>query len=58
MKHIIIISIFLLSSCSTHKKTQIKYSKTFIDEVNLSIIDGFFDGDTAKVQKNTYFLKN
>ena len=27
------------------------------NELNQSIIDGFFDGDSTKITSNTYFLK-
>lgn len=59
IKLLIIISIYILCSCKTSKNLSTKETKpfNFSEDINESIIDGFFDGDTSLVPQNTYFLK-
>jgi len=53
---ILVLSTFI--SCKTEEK-HIGLTDTFSlkQEINKSIVDGFFDGDSTKIPKGTYFLK-
>ena len=59
MKHLLFILAILLTSCSIEKPliNICNADSSFKDDVNKSIVDGFFDGDTTNIPKNTYFLK-
>lgn len=52
MKYILIVISFCLSSCVVQEKP---YS--IKDEINNSIIDGFYDNDTTLITIQTYFVK-
>ena len=56
MKYLLLILTIILMNCTSNKKI---YKTTFSlkNDINQSIIDGFFDGDTTKINKDTYFLK-
>lgn len=56
MKYILI-SLIILTGCSTSKTsyTEKKYSLT--EDVNMSIVNDFYDGDTTKVSSQVYLLK-
>lgn len=65
MKFILILisTMSILLSCSSTKNTSIVNNNittsSLVDEMNKSIIDGFFDGDTiGKNLSGVYFLKN
>jgi hypothetical protein len=52
----------ILTSCVSHKKTPLKtnenlYNFDICQDINNSIIDGFFDNDSTKIKENTYLLK-
>ena len=58
---ILISTMFILLSCSSIKTTPIinNTSSSLVNEINESIIDGFFDGDTTgRNLSGVYFLKN
>lgn len=60
MKYLIIILLFT-SSCmvSNSIPTTTSFNTTFSikNEINKSIFDGFYDNDSTKISKDTYFLK-
>jgi hypothetical protein len=57
MKKYIIALIFIsLASCAMTKQTTKTFS--FRDEVNNSIIDGFYDGDKTQLPKAVFLLNN
>ena len=51
--------IFLIVSCSSTKQTISTYDKNFSlkDEINKSIIDGFYNNDTTGISNKIYLLK-
>lgn len=57
MKYLLIVLVFLTISCSSTKESIYTYDKNFSikNEINQSIIDGFYNGDTTGVSKNIYF---
>ena len=57
VKYIVIFT--MLSGCSTAKKHTIEdvLNYSFKDELNKSIIDGFYDSDTTGIGKDIYLLK-
>lgn len=65
MKYLSIILIILITSCSTTKqqtcviKHEIESIKivSLQNELNQSVIDGFFNGDTTLIPNNTYFIR-
>lgn len=62
MVKILIGLLFLVSSCSTvnDASTSSTYYKSkhdlLINELNSSIFEGFYDGDSSKIPTNTYFV--
>ena len=59
MKYLILIALFFITSCTI--SNQIVSNKTSNNsllnhEMKNSIIDGFFNGDTINIPKNTYYL--
>jgi len=57
MKYLLFILIVLMTSCLTTKiNPVISENYSFKEEVNKSIIDGFFDGDTTNIN-NIYLLR-
>jgi hypothetical protein len=61
MKYFLIIIFILITSCSISKsnKSETVYNDNFSlkDEMNKSIIDGFYNGDTTNISQNIYFIK-
>ena len=59
MKYLLFFSIILLAGCATTKQKNFRYKSDFSlkDELNKSIVDGFYNSDTTKISKNTYFLR-
>ncbi len=55
-KYIIALILISLASCVTTKQTTKTFS--FRDEVNNSIIDGFYGGDKTQLSKDVFLLKN
>ncbi len=58
-KYLLILVTILITSCSSTKQSFSTYDKNFSlkDDINLSIIDGFYNGDTTGISKNIYLLK-
>lgn len=56
-KYLLIPATILIIGCSSTKR--LTYNKDFSlkDEINKSVIDGFYDGDTTGISKNVYLLK-
>jgi hypothetical protein len=54
MKYLIIILICL---CSCKATETIKKPIAFKDDLNKSIVDGFYNNDTTGISKNIYFLR-
>ena len=59
IKYLLIFVIFLITSCSTTKQSICTYDEdfSFKDQINQSIIDGFYNGDTTGISRNIYLLK-
>ena len=59
IKYLLILATILITSCSSTKQSVSTYNKDFSlkDEINQSIIDGFYNGDTTSISKNIYLLK-
>jgi len=57
MKYLLFILILFVTSCTTIKEMPYDPNFSIKDELNKSIIDGFFDGDTTNIPLNTYFLR-
>ena len=57
MKYLIFLILLSCISCTTITKQELISDNSFKNEINKSIIDGFFDGDSTKAPKGTYFLK-
>jgi hypothetical protein len=68
MKYLIIILIFFAFSCKVQEKTtcynelsfnskNIVNTNEFRDELNKSIIDGFYDNDTSGISHKIYLIK-
>ena len=59
LKYLLILVTILITSCSSTKQSISTYNKDFSlkDEINQSIIDGFYNGDTTDISKNIYLLK-
>jgi uncharacterized lipoprotein YmbA len=55
-KYIIALILISLASCATTKQATKTFS--FRDEVNNSIIDGFYGGDKTQLSKDVFLLKN
>ena len=57
-KYLLLILSFFIVSCSSTKQT-VSTNKNFSlkDDINKSIIDGFYNGDTTGISKNIYLLK-
>jgi uncharacterized lipoprotein YajG len=55
----ITISILILTACSAPSKTTSYCIKPteFVNELNASIIDGFYHNDTTGISKSIYLLK-
>jgi uncharacterized lipoprotein YajG len=56
----ITISILILTSCSAPSNTTSSYCikpTEFVNELNASIIDGFYNNDTTGISKSIYLLK-
>jgi hypothetical protein len=51
--------LIVLSGCSTNKRVPYRYEDNFSlnDEMNKSIIDGFYGGDTTGIGHKIYLLK-
>jgi len=57
MKYIFILFIAVLfSACTTEKRISEYKGVTLKDDINQSIIDGFYDNDSEKA-KSAYFIK-
>lgn len=56
MKKIIILILITLYGCSSTKHTVYKEIPSFKDDINKSIIDGFYNNDTTNIG-NIYLLK-
>jgi len=58
-KYLLLILSFFIVSCSSTKQTVSTYDKNYSlkDDINKSIIDGFYNGDTIGISKNIYLLK-
>jgi hypothetical protein len=57
MKYIFILLIVVLfSACTTEKQISECKGDTLKDDINQSIIDGFYDNDLEKA-KSAYFIK-
>ena len=57
MKYIFILLIAVLfSACTTEKQISECKGDTLKDDINQSIIDGFYDNDSEKA-KSAYFIK-
>ena len=57
MKYLIFLILLSCISCTTITKQELISDNSFKNEINKSIIDGFFDGDSTKAPKGTYFIK-
>ena len=58
MKFLMLLLLSVISfSCVSIKEQPQNMAYSLKNELNQSIIDGFFDGDTTKITKNTYFIK-
>ena len=57
MKYMLLIIAIFVASCSVTRQTTPCHNFSLKDEINHEIIDGFFNGDTTSIPKNTYFLK-
>jgi len=60
LKYILLILLFFIVSCSSKKQIiSITYNNefSFKDEINKSIIDGFYNGDTTNIGNDIYLLK-
>lgn len=58
-KYLLIFITLLITSCSLTKQPAHSYDKNFSlkDEINKSIIEGFYNNDTTGISKNIYLLK-
>lgn len=60
MVRIIIFVCYLVVLSLQTKPTNTEDKKIVVDDfksmMNQSVIDGFFDGDTTKIPKDTYFM--
>jgi len=59
MRYLLIFLLFLITSCLSTKQSVSTCDKNFSvkDEINQSIIDGFYNSDTIGISKNIYLLK-
>jgi hypothetical protein len=59
MKYLLLFIIILLRfNCATVSRPSISESlPSFKDELNKSIFDGFYDNDSTKITKDSYFVK-
>lgn len=58
-KLFVCVLVMFLISCACAKQKDVFVGKTSLNsEMNKSIIDGFFDGDSTKISETTYLLKN
>ena len=56
MKYILILLI-ILTGCSTSKTSYTEKKSSLTEDVNMSIVNDFYDGDTTKVSSQVYLLK-
>lgn len=59
MKYIFFALLIFLASCTCTKETTYTYSPdfSFKEELNASVIDGFYDNDTIGKSNEIYLLK-
>ena len=59
MKYFIFIFILMILNACSMKRVHIYEEElhTFKDDVNKSIIDGFYDNDTTNISETVYLLK-
>ena len=57
MKYILLFLVILLIGCSSSKTIINDVDFSLKDEINESIIEGFYNGDTTGISKNIYMLK-
>jgi len=57
MKQLSTVAIFFLLGCTSTKEAAYSYDKDFMrDELNKSIIEGFYNNDTTGLSQDIYLL--
>jgi hypothetical protein len=56
MKFILPLCIALITACSS--KSTISLDSSFTNDINKSIIEDFYNGDTTNISNNIYLLHN
>ena len=58
MSKYILIALIFIGGCLSTTETELAFNGSILkDEMNESVIDGFFDGDTTGISKDIYLLK-
>lgn len=57
-KIIILLSVIILASCQTQRTVvKVTVNKSFTDDINESIVDGFYNGDTTGLASKGILIK-